>query len=127
MQVALLRGHSQLEPVQPVAHTHWPMEQCPRAAEMGREGRGEPHSYLQSWLPTCWEALWELTLGSQDVPSQGQRHLFLTALEFPSLLLSISILLSTFHSAARVTVPKHKCNHVSPLFKNSNESKPMKQ
>lgn len=35
MQVALLRGQSQLKPVQPGSHAHWPMEQRPRSAESG--------------------------------------------------------------------------------------------
>lgn len=38
MQVALLRGQSQLKPVQPGSHTHWPMEQRPRSAKKGRGG-----------------------------------------------------------------------------------------
>lgn len=39
MQVALLRGQSQLRPVQPGSHTHWPMEQRPRSAKKGRRER----------------------------------------------------------------------------------------
>lgn len=118
MQVALLRGQSQLGPVQPGSHTHWPMEQRPRSAEGSGEGKGEPIHTGSPGCPPASKGLWEVSLGSWDVSSPGQNHLCLDFLEFPSFHLSPSFSPSTFLSAARVTTPKHKFNYVAPLFKN---------
>nr|BAE24280.1 unnamed protein product [Mus musculus]BAE24321.1 unnamed protein product [Mus musculus] len=52
MQVALLRGQSQLRPVQPGSHTHSPIEQRPRSVKRGRDRRVEPHSYMPFKMAT---------------------------------------------------------------------------
>lgn len=83
-------------------------------------GRGE-ESHIHSCSPRCpsaREGLWLLSL-SWDFSSQGLIPLFLTFLESPSLHLSDSISSSTFRSIARVIIPKHKSNRVSPWFKNA--------
>lgn len=76
MQVALLRGQSQLGPVQPGSHTHWPMEQRPRSAE-GRGGRAEP-THICS--PGCPSALEDRACGSRasrarTSPARGKASL----------------------------------------------------
>lgn len=113
MQVALLRGQSQLGPVQPGSHTHWPMEQRPRSAERSREGRGEPLRTGSPGCPPARKGLREASLGSREVATPGRTISSSIAQNFLP-----SFPPSTFLSAARVTIPKHKLNCVAPLFKN---------
>lgn len=116
MQVALLRGQSQLKPVQPGSHTHWPMEQRPRSAKKGRggEGRGEPYLHLQSRLPTCWEGPAGAALGARMSPAGAQSHLYLVPLEPPSHQLLHSALLPSALQPEQ-SPPKHTSNHWLPV------------
>lgn len=86
MQVALLRGQSQLEPVQPGSHTHWPREQRPRSVDGEKDGRGEPHSLPPPRPPTSAREGLRLRSLSWDFSSRGQSRLCLTFWNlFPSV------------------------------------------
>lgn len=111
MQVALLRGQSQPRPVQPGSHTHWPMEQRPRSAEQGEEGRA-------TFAPAVQAAH---LLGRAGGRAGAE------AISSPlSWSLLPSILLFFFSSHPAFYLPlcsqsdhlKHKSHHVVTLFKN---------